>query len=69
MIVCFIGLIIWVIIALIVLYILEAVLAPLITLPPPVMMLIRLLIGLLVLLYFLQCLGFGAELPMISWRH
>ena len=55
---CLIGLIIMVIIAVIVLYVLEAVMAPFFTLPPPVYMLIRLLIGLLVLLYFLQCIGF-----------
>ncbi len=54
---CLIYLIVWVIIAVIVLYVLESVLAPFITLPPPVYMLIRLLIGLLVLIAFLNCTG------------
>jgi hypothetical protein len=54
---CLVGLIIAVIIALIILYVLETVLAPFITLPPPIMMLIRLLMGLLVLIYALQCIG------------
>jgi hypothetical protein len=55
---CLVMLIVWVIIAIIVLYILETVLAPFISLPPPVYMLIRLLIGLLVLIAFLNCCGF-----------
>lgn len=55
---CLISLIIVVIVAVIVLYILEAVMSPFFTLPPPVYMLIRLLVGLLVLLYFLNCIGF-----------
>ncbi len=59
---CLVYLIIVVIIAVIVLYILEAVLAPFIALPPPVYMLIRLLVGLLVLIYFLDCIGWGAGL-------
>lgn len=54
---CLIYLIIWVIVALIVLYVIEMVLKPFIALPPPIMMLIRLLIGLLVLLACLDCLG------------
>ena len=54
---CLISLIIVVIIALVVLYVLEAVLAPFIALPAPIMNLIRLLVGLLVLLWFLQCVG------------
>ena len=54
---CLVGLIIAVIIALIVIYVIETVLAPFITLPPPILTLIRLLIGLLVLIYALQCLG------------
>jgi hypothetical protein len=55
---CLVMLIVWVIIAVIVLYILESVLAPFIALPAPVYMLIRLLIGLLVLIAFLNCCGF-----------
>jgi type III secretory pathway component EscU len=54
---CLVSLIVVVIIALIFVYIIETVLAPFITLPPPIMTLIRLLIGLLVLIYALQCLG------------
>ena len=54
---CLVGLIIAVIVALIVLWVIETVLAPFITLPPPILMLIRLLIGLLVLIYALQCIG------------
>ena len=59
---CLIYLIIMVIIAVIVLYVLEVALSPFVSLPPPVYMLIRLLVGLLVLLYFLQCIGWGAGL-------
>lgn len=58
-----------VIIAVIVLYVLETVLAPFFTLPPPVYMLIRLLIGLLVLLYFLSCIGFGNFAGAYPWHH
>jgi hypothetical protein len=54
---CLIPLIIWVIVAVIVLYSLEVALAFFLTLPPPVYMLLRLLIGLLVLLEFLACTG------------
>ena len=60
---CLVYLIVWVIIAVIVLYILESVLAPFIALPPPVYMLIRLLIGLLVLIAFLNCIGFLGGSP------
>lgn len=54
---CLVYLIIWVIVALIVIYIIEAVVGQFLTLPPPIMMLIRLLIGLLVLIAALNCLG------------
>lgn len=54
---CLVMLIVYVIIALIVLYILEAALAPFFPLPSPVIVLIRLLIGLLVLIAFLNCTG------------
>ena len=54
---CLINLIILVIIAVIILYILEVALAPFMSLPPPVYTLIRLLIGLLILLQFLNCIG------------
>lgn len=54
---CLIYLIIYVIIALIVLYIIETLLAQFLTLPPPVIMLIRLLVGLLILIAALDCIG------------
>ena len=54
---CLISLIIVVIVAVILLYVFEAIVGVFLALPPPVYMLIRLLIGLLVLLYALQCLG------------
>ena len=53
---CLISLIIVAIIALIVIYVIEAVVGAFLALPPPILMLIRLLIGLLVLLYALGCL-------------
>lgn len=46
-----------------------SVLAPFFTLPPPVYMLIRLLIGLLVLLYFLSYIGFGNFAGAYPWHH
>ena len=55
---CLVTLIVWVIVAVIILYVLEQVLAPFFPLPPPVYMLIRLLIGLLILIEFLGCIGF-----------
>jgi hypothetical protein len=67
---CLISLIIAVIVALIVLYVLESVMAPFMALPPPIITLLRLLIGLLVLLYFLSCIGFlGSGFPEVNWRH
>lgn len=59
---CFISLIIVVIVAVIVIYVFEAIVAVFLPLPPPVGKLIRLLVGLLVLLYALQCL-FGGGFP------
>jgi hypothetical protein len=59
---CLIYLVILVILCVIVLYVLEVALAPFISLPSPVYMLIRLLVGLLVLLYFLECIGWGQGL-------
>jgi hypothetical protein len=49
--------VIYVIVALIVLYILQMLIAQFLPLPPPVMMLIRVLVGLLVLLAALNCFG------------
>lgn len=54
---CLITLIIWCIVAIIVLYVFEYLIAQFIALPPPVFVLIRLLVGLLVLLMFLECIG------------
>jgi hypothetical protein len=56
MISCLISLIVIVIVALIIIYALEAIVGTLLPLPPPIFMLIRLLVGLLVLLYALDCL-------------
>ncbi|CAN5814026.1 hypothetical protein BH20PSE1_BH20PSE1_01030 [soil metagenome] len=64
---CLVYLLIWVIVALIVIYIIEAVVGQFLTLPPPIMMLIRLLVGLLVLIAALNCLGLlnmGFPTPM-----
>jgi len=64
---CFVWLIFIVILAVIVIYAFEAIVGALLPLPPPVPALIRLLVGLLVLLYALQCLfggGFPATLRM-----
>lgn len=54
---CLVVLIVWVIVALIVLYVIETVLRPFIALPPQILMLIRLLVGLLVLIAALDCIG------------
>ena len=62
---CVISLLIVAIIALIVLAIVELVLAQLIPMSATVINLVRLLVGLLLLLYFLQCLlgaGFGVRI-------
>lgn len=67
MIACLIGLIIVVIVAVIVVYIIETAVGSLISLPPPVWVLVRLLIGLLVLLYALNCLG--AAGVFTGWPH
>jgi hypothetical protein len=66
---CLVGLIFAVIVALIVLFVIEKALAPFIALPPPIMMLIRLLVGLLILIYALQCLGIiGGGHPFLFHR-
>ena len=58
MLACLIYLIIWIIVALIVLFVLEKILAMFIPdMDARVVMLIRLLVGLLVLLYALDCIG------------
>lgn len=55
---CLVYLIVWVIIAVIVLYVVEILVAQFFSIPPPVMMLVRLLVGLLVLIACLDCIGF-----------
>lgn len=54
---CLVFLIVWVIVALIVVYAVELLVGQFLPLPPPIIMLIRLLIGLLVLIAALKCLG------------
>jgi hypothetical protein len=54
---CLIGVIIYAIVSLIILFILEYIFAQFFPLPPKVIALIRLLIGLLILLYALSCFG------------
>lgn len=62
---CIVFLLVWCIVALIVIYVLEMILSQFLTLPPPVTMLIRLLIGLLVLIAALNCLGLlNMSMPM-----
>lgn len=64
MIECLISLIIYVIIAVIAVYVFEAIVAAIWTPPPPVFMLVRLLVGLIVLLHGLRCLaGFTGRFP------
>lgn len=58
MIECLISLLIAVLIAIIVIYILEVALSPFLPLPAPAYTIIRLIVGLIILLYFLSCLGF-----------
>ena len=68
MLVCFIWLIIYVIISIIVLYIVEVILQQFPILPPPVFVLIRLLVGLLIVLWLLSCLGVLVGTPGGHWR-
>ena len=60
---CLIMTIIWAIVALIVVYILELILAQFVALPGQVIILIRLLVALLLLLYVLACTGLLAWPP------
>jgi hypothetical protein len=65
---CFISLLIVAIVAVIGLVVIEAILTALgVAIPARIMPLVRLLIGLLVLLYGLQCF-FGAGHPVVLWR-
>ena len=54
---CLISLIIYAIIALIILIIIETILAQFFPLPPKILLLIRVLVGLLLLIQALSCLG------------
>lgn len=54
---CLVYLIVWVIVALIVLYVIELLVGQFLPLPPQIMMLIRVLLGLIVLIACLECLG------------
>lgn len=54
---CLVSILIWCIVAAIILYAIEAVLGSFLPLPPQVILLVRLLIGLLVLLALLDCAG------------
>lgn len=54
---CLVQLLVWVILALIIIYVIELLVAQFLPLPPPIVMLIRLLAGLLVLIAALDCIG------------
>jgi len=54
---CLVNLIIYIIIILIVFYILQILLAQFLTLPPQVIMLLKILVGLLILIAALDCFG------------
>lgn len=64
---CLIGLIILVIVCLIVVYVMEMVIGSFLALPPQIWMLIRLLVGLLVLLYALNCLASSGAFQSFGW--
>lgn len=65
---CLVQLLIFAIVGLIFLYILEIVLAQFLPIPPPIKMLIRLLIGLLILIAALNCFGFLGTGPFFFRR-
>lgn len=65
---CLVYLLVWVIVALIVLYVIETIVKMFFPLPPNIIMLIRLLVGLLVLIAALDCLGFTNIGMVPSWR-
>ena len=54
---CLVFLLIYAIVAVLVVYILELILGQLISAPPPIGLLIRCLVALLVLIWFLNCAG------------
>ena len=62
---CLVSLLIWVILALVIIYVIETLVSQFLPLPPPIVMLIRLLIGLLVLIAALDCIGLlhGIRVP------
>lgn len=61
---CLVSLIVWVIVAVIFLYVIELLVSQFLPIPPPVVMLLRVLIGLLVLIAALDCFGFMQSFPM-----
>jgi hypothetical protein len=65
---CLIGVIIYAIVSLIILFILEYVFAQFLPLPQKVIALIRILVGLLILLYALSCFGI-LDGPGLFFRH
>lgn len=69
MITCLIYLLIWVIVAVIVLYIIEVALGAVIALPSPVYILIRCLVALLILLWVLSCVGLLPGAPFGGAPH
>jgi ABC-type transport system involved in multi-copper enzyme maturation permease subunit len=62
---CLISVLVVALIAVVVLYVAESAVNAITTLPPPVWHLVRLIVGLIVLLYALQCLGI---LDGTTWR-
>jgi hypothetical protein len=71
---CLIGLIIIAIVLAIVFYIIQVAFSSMLVLPPQVWVLIKLLVGLLVLLWFLNCTGIlagfgGAPGHGYGWRY
>jgi hypothetical protein len=65
---CVIYLIIYCIVAVIGLYVVEVVLQQFCALPPKILVLVRLLIGLLLLLWLLGCVGLLTGTPGGPWR-
>lgn len=67
---CLISLIIWVIVAVIILYVVEVLFNSFLPGPrPPIMLLLRILFGLLLLLALLDCLGvFSGGFTFQLWR-
>jgi hypothetical protein len=66
---CLVMLIVWVIVALIVIFVIETLVAQFFPIPPQILMLIRLLVGLLVLIAALDCIGFVSLGWSARWHH